>query len=423
VFRRSIARVAVLVAVLGTTVAISGTAVAATPVTWPVITLDTVIFSTDRPVTATFSPNGVVPGAIPVAYQYHLNDGRTRTALATDGTASIVFTPTVRSTTLYVQAVAADGSLSATTTRQLLASAATPAADHDMDGDGLPDLLVVGAPDRLGSGLWLASERASGADVGKLHIPAANIGAKGFWGDSATDFDGTRAITGNFSGEGWQDVLTYWPDDSHSTMIITVGSGDGSTLNGISGNTHTLSRLFLADIYDGLPVQLANAYDASGNGYPYPDMIGVSSGDGLTYTLAYYPNFGYMQGYMGVLLDTATPTGGHDWNSWQFASTSLPSGTAMFLWNQQTGALYLWEGLHFVDNFDGTGSVSFTQYEVAQDWHTGESLAALQAADFGADGVPELWTVDAAGAATANLLTISAKGVARIRAKTPQPLG
>ena len=33
----------------------------------------------------------------------------------------------------------------------------------------------------------------------------------------------------------------------------------------------------------------------------------------------------------------------------------------MFLWNQSTGALYLWQGVTAHDNGDSTGTLSYTQ--------------------------------------------------------------
>jgi len=95
----------------------------------------------------------------------------------------------------------------------------------------------------------------------------------------------------------------------------------------------------------------------------------------------------------------------------------------MYLWNRQTGDLYLWENLAFTDNGDMTGSLDFTPYLVATGWNTGATLSTLQATDINTDGVPDLWSVTPNGTATAHLVTnLSTSGPAKIRAKAPQGL-
>ena len=115
---------------------------------------------------------------------------------------------------------------------------------------------------------------------------------------------------------------------------------------------------------------------------------------------------------------TPTPDGTADWNQWTLATLGYAGGTGMFLWNESTGALYLWAGLTAADNGDGTGTLSYTQYRIAAHWHTGKPLATLEAADINGDGVPDLWTVTPAGAAQAYLVSrLSANGSAQIRAE------
>jgi hypothetical protein len=120
---------------------------------------------------------------------------------------------------------------------------------------------------------------------------------------------------------------------------------------------------------------------------------------------------------------TPTPDGTADWNQWTLATLGYAGGTGMFLWNESTGALYLWAGLTAADNGDGTGTLSYTQYRIAAHWHTGKPLATLEAADINGDGVPDLWTVTPAGAAQAYLIShLSANGTAQIRAGKRQQL-
>lgn len=137
----------------------------------------------------------------------------------------------------------------------------------------------------------------------------------------------------------------------------------------------------------------------------------------------YYPNWGIPGGYGSVIqLDTATPTGGTDWNDWTIASALLPSGTTMFMWNPPTGRLYLWEDVKFTDNGDFTGTLAYTQYEVSATWNKGAALSTLEAADINGDGVPDLWTVTPAGDAMAYFVHMFKARATIVPATRPQHL-
>ena len=73
----------------------------------------------------------------------------------------------------------------------------------------------------------------------------------------------------------------------------------------------------------------------------------------------------------------------------------------MFLWNKTTGELDLWENLAADPD---TGSLTYDAHPVASGWNTGIDVA-LQAADINGDGTPDLWTVGAGRAVTANLFS------------------
>lgn len=309
---------------------------------------------------------------------------------------------------------------------------ATAAADRDLNGDGIPDLLTVGGTSGLASGLWQATgvmgdDSATG--TGRVNTPALNIGANGnniFSDNVPSDFDGAQVITGTFTGRGVQDVLAYYPSgNSAGGAVILKGTGDGSVLQShLDENAAPINPGTFTDNNGDNPLQLANAYNASGHTYLYPDLIGISGDAANGYYLDYYPNFNGTGGYGYVAqLNTATPTGGHDWNTWTIASTQLSSGTAMFLWNQSTGQLHLWEGVTFTDNGDFTGTLAYTQYQISTNWNRDTTLSTLEAADINGDGVPDLWAVTPAGAVTAYLISdLSTTQAATVRTRKSQNL-
>jgi hypothetical protein len=141
--------------------------------------------STTEPVagtlgTFTFSVTGSDLNAV-VGFDYALNtqlgvgafpaDGNEFVAVGADGSAT---TPPLRSiysgpNFITVDTVDHAGNLSPPVTYFLDLATPPPAADKDMNGDGIPDLLTVGGTPGLPSGLWLAT--------GKPEPSAAKKGA------------------------------------------------------------------------------------------------------------------------------------------------------------------------------------------------------------------------------------------------------
>lgn len=397
-----------------------------------------------QPVTIPVTPPQ--SGSLPASYEYQLNAGQPGNVKTNpDGTASIMVTPTRFANVLTVTSVSPAGNYGdRAVSDPFYAGPGAPQADSDLTGDGIADLVTSGGSG-MAPGLWVASGRGDGTVVTQATDFGAN--GNGTAGDYLPkDFANSQVITGHFSGSQFQDALVYYPTgvdpagDNAGQANILLGTGDGSANAGTSDNggtsggrtvtEQTISAGTLTDFNGDNPVQLANAGDTQGAGYAYPDLIGVSgdtTGDG--WYLEYYPDqngFGNYQ--QAIQLATTTPAGGSDWNNWQIATAQVPAGaavaagTAMYLRNPSTGALYLRTGLHY----DATsGALSYaSQYTIADGsaatWNRGAALS-LDAADINGDGTPDLWTTSASGVTTAYLATAGA-GTVTLAAQPAQTL-
>jgi hypothetical protein len=415
-----------VIVIVGAACASVSSAAAATDISPPTITAGgTGPYTVGIPVTFTFTETGA---GTPVAYQYTVDGGPTQTVPAPSGTANASIVPARQHDRLIAYAVAADGTVSAGTTDDFYANAAAPAADKDLNGDGRPDLLTVGNTTGLAAGLWQATGRPAAGDghAGQVTVPATDIGSNGTGFSTAgspADFDGAQAITGQFFGDGFQDVLAYYPSGIHAGGgVVLAGQGDGSALWPGSGSACTISQGYLTDFNGDNPLQVANAY-GSIYGTGLPDLLATSGDSANGYYLDYYYAFAPCAFTQAFAIKTPTPDGTADWDRWTLATLSDGGGLGMFLWNQSTGALYLWRDVTAHDNGDGTGTLSYTQYRISPHWQRGQALSTLEAADLNGDGVPDLWAVTPDGVARAYLIShLSANGPAEIVPQKPQKL-
>lgn len=380
----------------------------------------------------TFSVSG--PGASTViGFVYQFGVGTISTGFVPVGPDGTATSPLLRSINpgpdlITVSSEDHGGNLSASTTYNFFLDIPPPAADKDMNGDGFPDLVTVGGTPGLPSGLWLAPEKPKkpvAAEIGQLDGPATDIGVNGDGvgpSSGASQYDGAQVITGQFFGQGFQDVLTYYPSGPEAGAgSLLKGTGDGSALPGGQQGFSIFSGEF-ADANGDNPLQLVNAY-TSLDDTSFPDLLATSGDPVNGYYLDYYADFGSSFFAVPFAINTPTPDGTADWNQWTLATLSYSGGVGIFLWNESTGALYLWTGVTFTDNGDGTGSVAYTQYQLSSNWNAGQPLSTLEAADFNGDGVPDLWAVTPSGTATAYMVSeLSAAGTGKIAAGMPQKL-
>jgi hypothetical protein len=372
----------------------------------------------------TVDVNPPASGTEPTSYLYQLNGGPYGTVTAEAGAAQITVIPNRFTNTLTVSGLSAGGNVGNDAAMTFNADPADTAADADLNGDNLADLVTTGAANSIAPGLWLAT----GKGDGRIAPAAANIGSHGNGikspgtVGSSTDFNGGQAIIGHFAGSGLQDVLVYYPDDPGNPggAVILRGSGDGSaTAAERDANYHNIS----AGTFQGFdwndfqsignPIQIANA---GAHTTTYPDLVGIAGKDDGTHLLTYYPNLGMSGGYNTVIpLPNTTPTGGTDWNTWSITTAQSKTGTSLFLNQQSSGKLYLWDNAAYNDS---TGSLDYTPHLLANNFNTRGNT--LQAADINGDDTADLWTVGDGAAAAAWLVT-SLDTTALTGTITPQP--
>jgi hypothetical protein len=375
----------------------------------------------------TFEANGSAT-TVPTSYTYQLNGGNPVTVTAGSSSpysAAVKVTPTRFTNVLIVSAAAVSGNIGQSLYCTFNAAAPSPAVDQDMTGDGIPDLLTVGTGTTgTASGLWLADGQASGGRFdGTVDTTASDIAPNGPQDVSTpSSWNGLKAFTGQFTDNGFNDIEAYQPGTGDAYVL--PGQGDGSAT---TSNEQNLTDVF-ADTSQvsgntNYPQQLVNAYTVSADGgtaEPYPDQIGVFTDpdSSVGSYLGYFANSDGLSSfdagnYLGLPyeLTNETPDGTMDWNDWTISTdVDTRGGTAytdMWLWNSQTGALYLWEltalqnespgGLNFATftYVNPAATLTYTQTEVATGWNTGTTLATLQATDVNGD--PGLVTVTSAG--------------------------
>ncbi|MFI0940775.1 LamG-like jellyroll fold domain-containing protein [Streptomyces sp. NPDC021020] len=352
------------------------------------------------PATFTLSPSA---GTAPASYIYQLNGAAPVNTM--DTTLSI--TPTRGTNVLYVTALSPGGNIGDSGNCVIYASPPATATDGDMNGDGTPDLTVVGKQAGLPSGLWLVN----GTSAGQITAAATNLGTQGTGTSltgSASDWDGTQAVTGHFgTGAGFNDVLDYNPSTAYG--IILYGNGDGSPLSPYSGDEINVNYTVFVDQAGNTATSVTtggNLYHVL-NGEPatgYPDLLLIDNGQ-----LWDEPGFPFPGAFGGIdnalPISATSPTGTGDWTGWTITAALTTDGLpGMFARNTTSGALYYYSPADLENLALGSPAAPV---QIAASGYTAAALPVLQATDLDGDGTPDLRTVSSTGTVTPRIFTNS----------------
>jgi hypothetical protein len=304
---------------------------------------------------------------------------------------------------LYVTAVSTGGNIGDTANCVITADPAATATDGDMTGDGAPDLLTVGSQAGLPSGLWLAS-----SDTADPTTPAlTDIGANGTGvntAGSASDWDGTQAVTGHFNtGAGFNDVLDYNPATGDGTILY--GNGDGSPLSTSSGDqVNVATSAFQDSRTNALATSVTTGGDLSHvpnheAGTGYPDLLLINEGQLWDESANPFPG-GFVNFDNATSLSDTNPAGTGDWTGWTITAALTDGLPAMFARDDAGGALYYYTATDLQNLANGTPA---TPIQIATSGYPAATYPVLQAADLDHDGTPDLRTLTASGTAVPQL--------------------
>lgn len=359
--------------------------------------------------TCSFTVTPPTGGGTISGYEYQLNQSAPITVEATGSTTiNVPVSRLVNTLTVNALSPGGNSGLRPAFALFLGTGITPPAKDGDIDLDGTPDLITVGGPDTgLPSGLWLSD----GHPDGTVREAATNIGVNGLQLDDVsstappTDWDGAQAITGNFCGNGAQDIFAYFPSEGGGDIVCNDGSSDplepsAPTTIGTSSPTYEVTGGSLTGDDGQGAAQVVPAGNTSGQNEGLPDLLVIADNQLI---LAYSTTPGGYSTAAGdfgtcdhcnVLSALNTPDGTPDWGNWTIATAQLASGTAMYLWNRSTGELDLWTGLAL--SADGTTLTTTGAFHLAANgWHQNPSdTLVLRAADFAGAGIPSLWVTD-----------------------------
>ncbi len=367
---------------------------------------------------ATFKPPSGCGSAspCPTSYTYQLGVGTPVTVTANGSPASGDWTgnitmPQVGPVQLTVYGTASGGN-PGTTASVGLTGTTPPSAYPDgyFTGGSYPSVLTEGTG--ADPSLWLSA----GTGNGQL-AAATDIGSLGTYispgTDGPADWASAQVLHGNFTGNGVEDVMAYYPTGTHAgTGVIIGGPGTAAPLIAESGNVWDVTAQDLVDTAynnDITPSVLVGAGDASENATGLNDLIGIlaepSTSGGTAYELGLYSASTVGLYSWDDLLSTTAPDGSADWNNYALA-TAQPGGdpdtVVLFALDKATGAVYesvnpdcdTTDTAGCEQGDDSTtlvGMPGSTWTTISAPW--GATAPSLVSADVNSAGKIELWTM------------------------------
>ncbi|HVK25351.1 MAG TPA: hypothetical protein VM677_28675 [Actinokineospora sp.] len=344
----------------------------------------------------TFNPGGT---AQPAAYRYQLNGGVGTTVTATNGVGTASIKPTRAGTNiLTVQALSAAGTPSPVKIYHVItAGLTTPDPEGDLNGDGKADVLTVGGSGNTAAGLWMTP----GTGNGQLGTPF-NIGIKGF--DVTTgapgDWAGALVTTGQFSGNGVQDVLRVSAD----RVTIYRNPADGSPLDLSSGNVTAQVDVLMDSNWNSMttaPSQIAAMghldQDSDPSGTAFPDLFAVVNYEG-TNQLWWFEHWPSGAGYNAAYVLDATI----DWSTKTIAGTRDQGKPALLVRDKTTGQVDLYTS-NCTANCTGGNWFTSALKTVARPANSAlnaTNAPLISGGDANNDGNADLWAVNSSGVAS-----------------------
>jgi hypothetical protein len=373
----------------------------------------------------TFSPPagcGTSTSPCPISYTYQMGVGAPVTVPVNDNPESGDWTGNITVSQvgpvqLSVYGTAAGGNPGTSTTVALTGSSpSSPYPDGYFTGGRYPSVLTTGTG--ADPSLWLSVGSGNG-----VLAPAVDIGSLGTalnpGTDGPGDWAGAEVLHGDFTGQGVEDVMAYYPSGTYAgDGVIIGGPGEAAPLNPYSGNTWALGLGTLIDptyANQDSPSVLVGAGNASEQDTVLgpDDLIGIlgdtnASDGGTGYELDLFSASTVGQYNFDQVLSTEAPDSTADWNNYALATaqpaTTVPgensSAVVLFALDKATGALYesvnpscdatVATGCEQGASLTLVGMPGSTWTQISTPW--GTTAPDLVSADVNSAGI-ELWTL------------------------------
>lgn len=395
----------------------------------PTVTIGTAFSETFSPPSGCGSPTSPCP----VSYTYQLGVSAPVTVSVNnapapgDWTGNITMTQ-VGPAQLTVYGVANGGTPGTSSTQEVTGDPpSSPYPDGYFTGGSYPSLLTKGPG--ADPSLWLSAGTGNGTLAPAVDIGSLGTGINPGGDNGPADWANAEVLHGEFTGNGVEDVMAYYPPGTSNAGNGTIieGPGDASPLMPVSGKLWNISNVPLVDPTYVNPTDnpsiLVGAGDAGEQATGADDLIGIlgdTSGSD-TYELDLFSVSGACQGGNVVgqysycaTLSTTAPDGTMDWNNYALATVQPggnPNATAadtvvLFALDKATGALYesvnptctatVTSGCEAGSSSTLIGMPGSTWTTISTPW--GSNAPSLVSADVNSAGSIELWTLSGSAA-------------------------